>query len=301
MTIEIANLTDLKTEIDAWAKRTIGTQVDKFIALAEKRIMRALAKNGLQDKLIRTKTITAAATMSLPAGTRAIEALYIDINPKRVLNYMPPAKFFSTYLSNETGKPTAYTIQGKVVHLGPSPDDTYSVECWFRQQLNIQRTLDQQLIPEQSEAEYTSNITPGTGHAVGDVITLASGAAQVTVEAQSGGGVTEFTLTEVDHTSLVSVGDTLTQSGSSGSGTGFAITLDADNISNLILIDHPELYLYGALIEAYNFYRNREERQHYLGLFEEAMGDLEDEAFNMGGAMQIFTEQASAGAPHQHR
>lgn len=299
---EIQNLTELKAEIDVRAKRTLGAKADKFISLAEKRIVRSFAKSGLMNKLIAKKTLVASSgTISLPRGCRAVEVMYLDTNPKQVLGYRSPADFFSRYLSSQTNKPRNYTLQGNVIHLGPTPDDTYNVECWFRQDLDISRTLDQVLIPDQTEADYSASFTAGSGHAVGDVITLASGRAQVTVEAVSGGAVTQFTVTEIDHTDLVDTGETLSQSATTGSGTGFDITLDADNISNLVLLDHPELYLCGALIEHYLDTRNAAQKAEMENEFYTAVDQLEEEAFNMGGAMQIYVQQASAGAPANRR
>lgn len=305
--MSIQNLTTLKSELDNWSKRTLGSQVNQFIALAEKRIVRALAKNGMQNKLIAADTRTAAATMSLPAGVRSIEAVYLDTNPKQVINYMPPQAFFSRWLSSETGKPKAYTIQGNIMHLGPSPDTTYSVKIWFRQDLNITRTLDQLLIPEQTHDDYDNSPTTegtfagGTGHANGDVITLASGAAKVEVTSNAGGVVDGFVITDIDHTDLVDAGETLSQSATTGSGVSFSLTLDQDNISNLVLLDYPELYLYGALIETFTYYRNDKEFQRYVQLFADAIDDIEEEAFNLGPPMQIYNPSASAGAPRLSR
>lgn len=68
----------------------------------------------------------------------------------------------------------------------------------------------------------------GTGHVVADVITLSDGTT-VTVDAEAAGVVTQFTVSSSNSRGAVST-DTLTQVSSTGSGTGFSLTLDTDNV-----------------------------------------------------------------------
>lgn len=70
----------------------------------------------------------------------------------------------------------------------------------------------------------------GTAHVAADTITLSDGST-VTVDAvNADGDVTEFTIASVGGGNS-SEGDTLTQSGSTGSGTAFSLTLGGDNVS----------------------------------------------------------------------
>lgn len=299
----IQNQTELRAELDERSKRTLGNAAaDKYIALAEKRIVRAFAKSGIMNRLIAVKTLTASGTtVSMPTGCRGIEALYLDINPKQELRYLAPPAFFSRYISSDTGKPKGYTIQGGVIHLGPAPDQSYSIQCWFRQSLDIAGRYDQLLIPYQDETDYVGNIVGGTGHAINDIITLESGRAQVYVTGISGSAVNGFDIIEVDNSNLVDWGQTLSQSSTTGSGTGFEIVLDDDNISNLIIQDHPELYIEGAMIEFYKDTRNQAQMQTAMTEFYSAVEDLADEAFNLGGALKMYNQQSSAGAPRLSR
>jgi hypothetical protein len=68
----------------------------------------------------------------------------------------------------------------------------------------------------------------GTGHAASDEITLSDGTV-VTVAAVSTGAVTEFDITTSSTSGQGSDGATLTQSGTTGSGIGFSLTLDTAN------------------------------------------------------------------------
>lgn len=72
----------------------------------------------------------------------------------------------------------------------------------------------------------------GTAYGVSDTITLSSGSI-VTVDAVDGNGdVTGFTLNSSSDDGLSGSTDTLTQSASSGSGLGFTLTLDSNNVLN---------------------------------------------------------------------
>ena len=73
------------------------------------------------------------------------------------------------------------------------------------------------------------NITGGTGHAVGDVITL-SGGVKVVVKTVSSGAVTDVIIPNNFRGTGLTDGATLSQSATTGSGTGF--TADVDGITS---------------------------------------------------------------------
>lgn len=301
----LQNNTDITAAVTDYlnSSKATAARVADWIRLAEKRIVRSMSQNNLLHKLDVEKTISvAAATADLPADIRGLpEAVYIDASPKRVLDYMAPSEFFTRWAASTTGQPKAFTVRGKVLHFGPAPDDTYSVKIWYRQEPRIVRTIDQVLVPEQSEAAYDNSpategaFAGGASHAAGDVITLSDGS-KVQVEAVSGGAVTEFTITEAS-SELATLGDTLSQSSTTGSGTGFSLTLDQDNLSNAILLDYPELYLYGAVAEGFLFLENSNRATGFAGLFKEAIDTIAEESFMSGAAPRQFPRNASAGAP----
>ncbi len=72
----------------------------------------------------------------------------------------------------------------------------------------------------------------GTGYTAGNVLTLSNGAT-VTVSTVSSGVVTGFTVTS-STTTPVTVGVTLTSTG--GTGSGFTITPDTDNVASLLTV-----------------------------------------------------------------
>lgn len=91
------------------------------------------------------------------------------------------------------------------------------------------------LINSQDETSYDNSPTTegtfsgGTGHAVSDVITLDDDWTTVTVDAVSGGVVTQFTVNSAKGRTAVA-GTAMNQSATTGSGTGFSLTPDTDNI-----------------------------------------------------------------------
>lgn len=90
-----------------------------------------------------------------------------------------------------------------------------------------------QPVDAQDETDFNGagsngTFSAGTGYATSEVITLSDGTT-ITVDAQSGGNVTQFTVDNSTTTSGSSSGATLTQSSSDGSGTGFDLTLGVNN------------------------------------------------------------------------
>jgi len=91
------------------------------------------------------------------------------------------------------------------------------------------------LVTAQDETSYDNSPTSegtfsgGTGHAASDVITLDDGWTTVTVDAVSGGVVTQFTVGSLFGRSAVA-GTAMTQQSTTGSGASFSLTPDTDNI-----------------------------------------------------------------------
>lgn len=88
-------------------------------------------------------------------------------------------------------------------------------------------------VDAQDETDYdgagdNGSFTAGTGYAGSDTITLSDGTV-ITVDAVSGGAVTEFTVDSSASTGTTSDLDTLTQSSTSGGGSGFDLTLGLNN------------------------------------------------------------------------
>lgn len=129
----LANYTDLTAAIADWGNRTdLTSQIPDFIRLTEARMVSDFVDNGLQFKLAETETITTATNpITLDSGYRGTIQAYIETDPKRVLDYMPPDDFYRRYVSSETGRPRSYTIRQQNMYIGPEADATYNIEHWF--------------------------------------------------------------------------------------------------------------------------------------------------------------------------
>lgn len=99
---------------------------------------------------------------------------------------------------------------------------------------------DGAIIDAQDESSYDNSPTAegtfagGTGHEATDVITLIDGST-VTVDAVSGGVVTQFTVATAGTRIMPTFADStvLTQSSTDGSGTGFSLSPGAANLGNV--------------------------------------------------------------------
>jgi hypothetical protein len=89
------------------------------------------------------------------------------------------------------------------------------------------------LIDAQDETNYAASFNGGTGHAVNDVLSI-TGGSEVTVDAVSSGVITQFTVDAGDDGGEHTATDVLSQKESTGSGTGFSLTLAAGNINKII-------------------------------------------------------------------
>jgi hypothetical protein len=91
------------------------------------------------------------------------------------------------------------------------------------------------VIDAQTETSYDNSptsegtFTAGSGHTAADVLTLEDGT-EITVNTTSGGGVATFTVAN-QKSSGADSGDTLDQVATTGSGTGFQLLPDTDNVA----------------------------------------------------------------------
>lgn len=81
----------------------------------------------------------------------------------------------------------------------------------------------------QDETLYVT-FNGGSGHSASDVLTLDKNVT-VTVDAVNLGAVTQFTVSSVNARGGISVGDVLEQVSSTGSGTGFSLTVGSGNLT----------------------------------------------------------------------
>lgn len=118
--------TELQSELVAWLKRDdLAERVTTFIGMAEARMNRVLLT--AEREAVSTSTVT-GPTIELPEDFWGARAVYLDTDPKTVLEQRSLADFRNTYSAAMTGHPQSFAIQsGNVMVFGPSPDTTYSI------------------------------------------------------------------------------------------------------------------------------------------------------------------------------
>lgn len=98
--------------------------------------------------------------------------------------------------------------------------------------VDIQIVRGTRLLQEtQTEADYAT-FTGGQDFETGDIITMTNGA-NVTVDANVGGAVSAFTITSTVGDRIQAVPEPLEQLSTTGIGTGFTLTVDDSNLSNV--------------------------------------------------------------------
>jgi hypothetical protein len=110
---------ELKTAIANWLDDdNLTSRIPEFVSLCEDRI----AQN-IRIRLMETSadlTIN-AQEVSLPTGYLGHRRLYLLGNPVRILNYETPDNFWQSYMSTDTAKPVAFTVEGRQFRFRPRP------------------------------------------------------------------------------------------------------------------------------------------------------------------------------------
>jgi hypothetical protein len=127
MTADPTTWADLKTSLANWLLRDdlSTTEIPEAIALAERRFNRNLRAPEMEDAV---STSTSGATITLPTDFLELRAVYVDTNPKVVLEQLTFAELRNRYPSSTTGIPQNFALQsGNEMVLGPAPDATYTL------------------------------------------------------------------------------------------------------------------------------------------------------------------------------
>ena len=86
--------------------------------------------NGLAYEMVYDGTyllLCPTGGVPLPSRFQAVRALFLDTNPVRFPEYLPPADFAVKNLRSSAGLPRFYTIEGDFLIFGPPPDVLYGV------------------------------------------------------------------------------------------------------------------------------------------------------------------------------
>jgi hypothetical protein len=102
---------------------TLADHAARFIFLAEAEFNRVLYNPECEDQL----TTTTAATVTIPPDFKSIRSIYLDTDPRTMLEYVTPQVLRQRWNVQTTGQPQVYSLIGNNIVFGPAPDDTYDL------------------------------------------------------------------------------------------------------------------------------------------------------------------------------
>lgn len=127
----ITTYTQLQTAIENFLARSdLTAQIPDFIALAEARMSRELETRSQEKRALATLTAN-NEYLALPTDLREVREVKLLTDPLTVLEYSSPTNLDSTYASQGTGKPQAYSIIGDEIKMRPVPDSAYEAEIVY--------------------------------------------------------------------------------------------------------------------------------------------------------------------------
>lgn len=125
----ITTYTELTQAVGNWLERDdLSLRIPEFIALAEARLWRILRTS---DLLTTADLSISSTSTALPSGLLEIKRIYLDTNPKTVLELVSPEILYESHGSTTSGKPVMYAIEGNNIIVGPTPDATYTAKLAY--------------------------------------------------------------------------------------------------------------------------------------------------------------------------
>jgi hypothetical protein len=126
---------NLKSEIASFLNRDdLTANIDTFIDLAETRHARDLRIREMESVSTSITTVAGTQSYDLPTGYLELRYAMLQTSPYTMLQYMTPADFFRVYNEGEgNGLSVYYTIVGKKIYLGHTPDSANVLELGFFQ------------------------------------------------------------------------------------------------------------------------------------------------------------------------
>lgn len=129
--MDITNYAGLRATIANYLARTdISDMIPGFIRLAEVRLRRDLRIRQML-KSATTQTTGGDPTVALPTDFLELRNLFVQTNPIRDLQYVPPAVFSRNGRVTESGLPVFYTIIASEFKFAPAPDSDYTLEVLY--------------------------------------------------------------------------------------------------------------------------------------------------------------------------
>lgn len=121
----VSTYAELKASIANWLNRTdLTTEIIDFIRLAEARLNTDLLTSDREQE---SSASSSAARVTLPADCYGIRSVFIDADPRTILEPLAIGELRQTYTAAATGLPQHYAVVGgDTLVFGPAPDATYT-------------------------------------------------------------------------------------------------------------------------------------------------------------------------------
>lgn len=124
----------LQDSLLAWMDdTTLGDRVQEIIGLTERRLSRKLNTPEMETS---TPLAIVNGVATLPSDFMEMRGAYIDYQNLRTdLTLLSPSDFSLHYASDNTGRPSHFSISGDSLMVRPMPDLTYSITLTYKQRL----------------------------------------------------------------------------------------------------------------------------------------------------------------------
>ena len=129
----IGTFAELQTAAGNWLAKSYNSErVVEFIALAEPGLNERLRIRDMEAESDLALT-SAATSVALPTRYLGMRRIYINTDPKRILEFLAPPAFWRRHGSSETSTPKMFTIEADLIEFAPAPDTDYTVKVLFWQ------------------------------------------------------------------------------------------------------------------------------------------------------------------------
>lgn len=121
---------NLQDDIASWlARDDLGDKIPTFIQFAESDVCKDLRVRGM-EKEVTYGVITTLQT--LPADFNEMRRVYVDVTgSSKALTFLNPERFHTSRLSELSGTPQAYTIEGDNLLIAPVSDVSVDVKMLY--------------------------------------------------------------------------------------------------------------------------------------------------------------------------
>lgn len=128
-------VTDLKAGITAYLARSDLTgHYDDWIAACENRVAYGSpARQPFPSEPVRVPQMEQRRTLTIdaqevdaPDGLLQPQRIILETDPVAFVDFLSPEAFWTSHAGTEAGRPESFTIEGRKLLFGPSPDATYT-------------------------------------------------------------------------------------------------------------------------------------------------------------------------------